>query len=263
MNHVPVPHSDIFVEECEFPWQVYISRTAKYCGGVLVHRQWIVTSAHCVYGYRGWFNPRDIEVTLGSLFVGGDVGPHVQKANVSRIVPHPTADVTFSTVPSEFKVGGIDSALLRLVRPVEITACVSTACVSDDVPVGSTCTLAGWGKTTSQLNPAKMQKAPTTVIEDCSSEMHVCTNSSESSACYGDSGGALSCQVAGIWTVAGIITDGAKGCKGLNRHILLSKLWPWIKKTISTAAITSSASHFLTSFPMLLCLLRGVLELVL
>ncbi len=61
----------------EYPWQALVLPGGFLCGGSLIHAQWVVTAAHCMYDQNGnLFTPGQISVRLGEYHLVRHHGRH-------------------------------------------------------------------------------------------------------------------------------------------------------------------------------------------
>jgi len=203
---------------CQWKWQVglYSSGGSRpFCGGSVIHKDWVVTAKHCV-------TSSNFDV------VGGDVLPgRGQRRSAAQVYRRSNADL----------------ALVRVNRAFDLDDCFDVPSLPRlEVSAGQSCWITGWGMLYNNGPSATtLQQAQTRVISEAECRRggarlesgDVCLLSGDSrSACRGDSGGPLVCQVDGRWTLFGATSRGTGApsppCSGINIYAGVHDAMDWI-----------------------------------
>ncbi|KAL2103148.1 hypothetical protein ACEWY4_000016 [Coilia grayii] len=118
----------------QFPWQVSLHFHSEHlCGGSIITHSWIVTAAHCVYGFA---YPSLWEVYVGLIDqpVNG-----AESVGVEKIIYH-----------NRYRPRGLDYdiALIKLANPLSFSGLVQPICLpgsGEFFKEGSLCWISGWG----------------------------------------------------------------------------------------------------------------------
>ncbi|XP_031516400.1 chymotrypsin-C-like [Papio anubis] len=207
-----------------WPWQISLqylenNRWWHTCGGILIARNFVLTAAHCIRPgplplpsnnriYRVALGKHNLEVEdeEGSLIVGVDT-IYVHEKWISLLVLN-------------------DIALIKLAEHVELSDTIQVACLPEKdslLPNDYPCYVTGWGRLwTNGPIADELQQGLQRVVDHatCSridwwgfmvTETMVCAGGDGIiSACSGDSGGPLNCQLEnGSWEVFGIVSFGS------------------------------------------------------
>ncbi|XP_048581562.1 tryptase isoform X2 [Nematostella vectensis] len=224
----------------DWPWQVQLrSREGyPYCGGTLIHPQWILTATHCLKNKL----PQDIVIRLGAQRRLESVGEE-QDINVTRIIKHPS----YSS-PVRY---AYDIALLKLRKPAELNKFINLVCLPHgmQIPAEHTkCWITGWGRLSpGGWAPINLRQASVPIVSRARCEvtypkrLHdsmLCAGYDQGGidSCQGDSGGPMVCESGGRFFLHGVTSWGV-GCGFRGNFGVYSKVTHslgWILKEMAS-----------------------------
>ncbi|KAM6934114.1 transmembrane protease serine 3 [Xenentodon cancila] len=228
----------------QFPWQVSLHfRSEHLCGGSIISTFWILTAAHCVYGFEN--------SSLWTVHVGltEQLIHRAQSLAVKTIIYH-----------ARYRPKGLDYdiALMKLDRPLSFNGYVEPICLpnhGEDFTEGTLCWISGWGATEEEGETSVVLRSamvPLISTKTCNqpevykgliSSWMICAGYLEGGvdSCQGDSGGPLACQDSSIWKLVGATSWGV-GCALRNKpgvYTRITESLSWIRHQMEREEVPS------------------------
>ncbi|XP_067399707.1 trypsin I-P38-like [Emydura macquarii macquarii] len=209
------------------PYQASLNIGYHFCGGALIHPQWVISAAHC---YQ-----RSIQVRLGEYNLAVNEGTE-QYINSAKVICHPSYNSWLLDN---------DIMLIKLASAATLNSYVNTIPLpSSCVTPGTECLISGWGNTLSSGTnyPDLLQCLKATVLSssECSNAYPgqitnnvICIGYPEGGkdCCPGDSGSPVVCN----GELQGIVSWGI-GCAQKDYPRVYTKVCnyvSWIQSTIA------------------------------
>ncbi|XP_022124349.2 chymotrypsin-2-like [Pieris rapae] len=212
----------------------YHNEEFHWCGGSIIHEEWVLTAAHCTYGIDA--NQLPIVVGATDLKSGGD------RYKIKKIIVHEkyseedlTNNVALMKVDGKIK-------MKKNVRVIELW--------KEPVAVGTTCALTGWGFIDNHgTMPKKLQILLLRSIsnKDCNEQLkrakltpiddkQLCMRGqNKKGACVGDAGGPLVASDGNKGLVqVGVMSTGKFPCAQGHPEVFssVSSYYDWIMKNM-------------------------------
>ncbi|XP_037646086.1 transmembrane protease serine 3 [Sebastes umbrosus] len=202
----------------QFPWQVslHFSSPEVMCGGSIITSRWVLTAAHCVYGFA--------DLSNWTVLAGLTKQPvqMTQSLAVEQIIYH-----------ARYRGLDYDIALMKLNTSLAFNGFVEPICLpnyGEEFEEGTMCWISGWGATDEDGESSVYLRSavvPLVSTKTCNrpevyhgfiSSWMICAGYLEGGidSCQGDSGGPLACEDSSGWKLVGA-TSWGEGCAMRNK----------------------------------------------
>ncbi|XP_027378434.1 serine protease 44-like [Bos indicus x Bos taurus] len=242
----------------KWPWQVSLQINNEHvCGGSLIAPQWVLTAAHCIFGFE------EYTVRMGSTLLLPESGMVIP---VRDIVCHSFYDVR--TLIN-------DIALVLLAHSVNYSAFIQPVCLPEknfEAETGTRCWVTGWGRQMEDGETGRiLQETDQILLRHtlCNKKLQahlgyrrtlvrkgmICGYHEDlKSPCKGDSGGPLVCEFNDTWVQVGIVSWGI-ACGRSELPIVyteVSMYKDWIIDHIIKVSSCASAGFLILSLSLVL-----------
>ncbi|XP_029315167.1 transmembrane protease serine 3 [Cottoperca gobio] len=219
----------------QFPWQVSLHFISEHlCGGSIITSRWVLTAAHCVYGFA--------DPSMWAVHVGQTEQPvhGAQSLAVEQIIYH-----------ARYRPKGLDYdiALMKLATSLAFNGFVEPICLpnyGEEFEEGTMCWISGWGATEDEGETSVVLRSamvPLLSTKTCNqpevyqgfiSSWMVCAGflKGGTDSCQGDSGGPLACEDSSVWKLVGATSWGI-GCAMKNKpgvYTRITQSLSWIRQ---------------------------------